>query len=286
VKDLPKLLVSPLLSILESASERIAIIASDSARIVYSNPALREWLGDSAQLESGHFIHELLASGDAQQSVIEKISAVADATSGPALLRAFGHPPQPVRVRVCRMRFEGVEFYGILISRADEEFAVLPDWNSWRRDPLTELRDRTFLLSRLDALLRGDRAADQRYAVLFIDLDDFKQVNDAYGHLVGDRVLREVARRLTSCVRAHDHVVRFGGDEFVVLAEQLTAPSDIETIVGRIHRVLETPISLPEGAIVLTLSIGVAEASADSRTPEDLLAAADRAMYASKHSSG
>jgi diguanylate cyclase (GGDEF)-like protein len=119
---------------------------------------------------------------------------------------------------------------------------------------------------------------------LFVDLDNFKQVNDAYGHLVGDSVLREVARRLTSCVRAHDHVVRFGGDEFVVLAEQLTSTRDIESIVDRIHRTLETPIELPQGPIVLTLSIGVSEA-ADYSSPEEILAAADRAMYASKHAS-
>jgi diguanylate cyclase (GGDEF)-like protein len=109
-------------------------------------------------------------------------------------------------------------------------------------------------------------------------------VNDAFGHLVGDSVLQEVARRLTSCVRARDHVVRYGGDEFVVLAEQLATADDIDGIIDRIHRMLANPIDLPEGTIVLTLSIGVAQASAEYRSPNEVLAAADRAMYASKRS--
>jgi diguanylate cyclase (GGDEF)-like protein len=271
---------------LECASDAIAIVTATSARVVYANPTFREWLADPAVPESEIFIHDVLRLEDAQKSAIEAICALADASAASAdgVLDPLGKTPKPVRVRVCRMHAEGEELFGVLMSPIDEQSAVSADWDSWRHDPLTGLRDRTFLLSRLGALLQGDRADDLQFAVLFVDLDNFKQVNDAYGHLVGDSVLREVARRLTSCVRAHDHVVRFGGDEFVVLAEQLTSARDIESIVDRIHRILETPIELPQGPIVLTLSIGVAEA-ADYHSPEEILAAADRAMYASKHAS-
>jgi diguanylate cyclase (GGDEF)-like protein len=147
---------------------------------------------------------------------------------------------------------------------------------------LTGLADREYLLRRMSALLRGERAADRQFAVLFVDLDNFKQVNDAHGHLMGDRVLREVARRLVGCVRDGDSVVRFGGDEFVVLVEGVAGPTEIEPIVGRIHAALQQPIALPEGEFTLSLSIGAAIASPDHLSPEDLLQAADRAMYAAK----
>jgi diguanylate cyclase (GGDEF)-like protein len=151
-----------------------------------------------------------------------------------------------------------------------------------RRDPLTGLFDRSILLARIDDLLQGDRAADRQFAVLFIDLDNFKQVNDAHGHLVGDRVLREVAQRLAGCVRESDQIVRFGGDEFVALIEHVSARDEIQPVVDRIHAALSTPIELPEGEATLSVSVGIAQATADHQTPEDVLGDADRAMYALK----
>ena len=150
------------------------------------------------------------------------------------------------------------------------------------RDPLTGLHDRAFLMSRLSELLAGDRSADRQFALMFVDLDNFKDVNDSHGHLLGDRVLCEAAQRLCSCVREGDHVVRFGGDEFILLVEHMSAPTDIDLITSRIQMVLTEPIALPDDEITLTVSIGVAEATPDHRTPNDLLNEADQAMYASK----
>jgi diguanylate cyclase (GGDEF)-like protein len=192
---------------------------------------------------------------------------------------------KPVEVRVCRIAHEDKGLYGVVLAAVDATPAGAQDGKLMRHDPLTGLHDRDFLSARLAELLGPRRTADNRFAVLFVDLDNFKQVNDEYGHLVGDSVLREVAQRLKNCVRADDHVVRFGGDEFVVLAEQLSTPSDIDSIVRRLHGVLKSPIVLPQGAINLTLSIGVSEASADCHSADDVLAAADRAMYAAKRSS-
>jgi diguanylate cyclase (GGDEF)-like protein len=149
-------------------------------------------------------------------------------------------------------------------------------------DALTGLPDRSFLLSKLAELTSGERAADRQFAVLFVDLDNFKQVNDAHGHLVGDRVLSVVSRRLSDSIRDGDYVVRYGGDEFVLLVDRITTPSEVEPVVSRIHLVLAEPISLPEGDFTLSASIGAALATPEDRRPEDLLAAADRAMYAAK----
>ena len=155
-----------------------------------------------------------------------------------------------------------------------------------RCDPLTGLADRAVLLERISTLLGGERAADRRFAVLFIDLDNFKQLNDAHGHLVGDRALEEVARRLADCVRAGDTIARFGGDEFVALIERISGWQDIEPVVDRIHAALAEPIALPDGEVTLSASIGVAEANRSHVSAADLLHEADRAMYASKRSGG
>jgi diguanylate cyclase (GGDEF)-like protein len=102
---------------------------------------------------------------------------------------------------------------------------------------------------------------------------------------MGDRVLREVARRLVGCLREGDHVVRYGGDEFVVLVERITARQEIDPVIHRIHAALERPVALPNGEFAPALSIGVAVASPDHCSPEDMLRDADRAMYAAKRGS-
>jgi diguanylate cyclase (GGDEF)-like protein len=171
---------------------------------------------------------------------------------------------------------------GIIVRETDGEVSLSATASTERRDPLTGLQDRAFLLARLEQLLHSAQSADHHFAVLFVDLDNFKQINDAYGHLVGDDVLVEIARRLRRCVRDEDYVVRFGGDEFVVLIERIGEWRDVQPVVERIHDALEEPITLPVGDFRLSVSIGTAEASPEFQSPAEMLAAADRAMYASK----
>jgi len=149
-------------------------------------------------------------------------------------------------------------------------------------DPLTGLADRAFLMDRLTSLVEGERSRDHQCAVLFVDVDGFKQVNDAHGHLVGDRVLCEVARRLAECVRSDDHVARYGGDEFVVLLEHVSGRGEIQPVVDRIGAAFDRPVELPQGSVRLTVSVGVAKAEPHGQTADQLLDAADRAMYAAK----
>jgi diguanylate cyclase (GGDEF)-like protein len=170
----------------------------------------------------------------------------------------------------------------IVRAFAGELTTVGNECDSARRDPLTGLPDREFLMARLAILLKGERVADRHFAVVFLDLDNFKQVNDDFGHLIGDNVLREAARRIAGCLRDGDHVVRYGGDEFVALIHGVTTVDDVEPVVGRVHLALSTPIAISDGEVSLSLSAGVALASEAGGSPEELLAAADRAMYAAK----
>jgi diguanylate cyclase (GGDEF)-like protein len=152
-----------------------------------------------------------------------------------------------------------------------------------RCDPLTGLPDRDALMGRLKSMLDHAAASKQRFAVLFIDVDGFKQVNDRFGHLIGDEVLREVAQRLAACVRSGDHLARFGGDEFVVLVDGIGSSSGgVRAVVNRIRAAFKRSFTLPDAKVQMSVSVGVAEPGAVNATAEDLLRAADRAMYEAK----
>ncbi len=165
--------------------------------------------------------------------------------------------------------------------------ASVPHILAWRqnedqalRDPLTRLANRTSLAERLDQSLA--RAVDGNVAVLFIDLDHFKQVNDTLGHAAGDQVLVACSNRLLGCVRDDDIVARFGGDEFAVVLEG-PAANDAERVARRLLDAIAEPATVDGHELLMTASIGVAYASATT-TGEELLRNADLAMYVAKSS--
>ncbi len=163
------------------------------------------------------------------------------------------------------------------LRRAERELEHRAD-----HDPLTGLVNRHRLQVELQATI--DRAADAggRLALLYIDLDGFKHVNDRSGHAVGDRLLCELAGRMQRGVRQHDLVARVGGDEFVVLLPDCRDVQAARRIVNGLRTHITAPCHLPEGLFQLDASIGVAMFPADGADVEALLMHADRAMYAAK----
>jgi diguanylate cyclase (GGDEF)-like protein len=125
-----------------------------------------------------------------------------------------------------------------------------------------------------------------RFAVLFLDLDRFKQVNDSLGHDIGDLLLIESARRLAACMRSEDTVARLGGDEFVILLEDVNDPMDTKRIADRIQKDLSVPCDLDNNKIFVSVSIGIVTGSARYERPEDILRDADIAMYRAKGRGG
>jgi diguanylate cyclase (GGDEF)-like protein/PAS domain S-box-containing protein len=150
-------------------------------------------------------------------------------------------------------------------------------------DSLTGLPNRALFLDRLGrALERSRRHAGSSFAVLFLDLDRFKVVNDSLGHLSGDDVLREVARRLVDCTRAEDTVARFGGDEFAVLVEEVSTAASASRVALRIETALGQPILLREQEIFPAVSIGIALNHSSYLQPGEILRDADIALYRAK----
>jgi diguanylate cyclase (GGDEF)-like protein/PAS domain S-box-containing protein len=150
-------------------------------------------------------------------------------------------------------------------------------------DALTSLPNRALFMDRVQhAVARARRAPSTTFAVLMLDLDRFKNINDSLGHLAGDRLLIRVAERIGGCVRDGDTVARLGGDEFSVLLEELAGEHEAERVAEQIQRALTTPIALDGHDLVTSASIGIAIARDDAFDSLSLLRRADQAMYAAK----
>lgn len=150
-------------------------------------------------------------------------------------------------------------------------------------DALTGLPNRVLFKTQLDDALRW-RAPDEHVAVLFIDLDNFKNTNDTLGHQIGDELLKVVARRLRSCLRETDAIARLGGDEFVIIQRNVKSPSEVAQLANRVRDVITAPCTIMDHNIIVDTSIGIAIAPVDGTTPEQVIKNADLALYGAKAS--
>ncbi|WP_085683216.1 MULTISPECIES: bifunctional diguanylate cyclase/phosphodiesterase [unclassified Pseudomonas] len=149
-------------------------------------------------------------------------------------------------------------------------------------DQLTQLPNRDLLRERFKTALAGAREQAGFMALLYVDLDRFKQVNDTFGHAVGDMLLQAVANRLKGCVRETDTVARIGGDEFVVLLHSIHAANDADSVADKIRQVLVQPMRLEGHNLHIEPSIGVARYPEHGEEEQQLFRHADQAMYAAK----
>jgi diguanylate cyclase (GGDEF)-like protein len=150
-------------------------------------------------------------------------------------------------------------------------------------DSLTGLPNRSLLLDRLGrAMERLKRRKEYLFAVLFLDIDRFKVINDSLGHVVGDILLTAMARRLESCLRTADTVARLGGDEFVIFLEDINSINDATYVAARIHEELKLPFSIEGSSIIVSASIGIVLSTAGYKNPDEILRDADIALYRAK----
>ena len=165
----------------------------------------------------------------------------------------------------------------VLKRRPDKRLGYLAQY-----DPLTGLINRTLFGDRLASSLARARRDGGLVTVMFLDIDGFKDINDRFGHAVGDELLRQIASRLVGCLRETDTVARLGGDEFTVILEGGKRVEDAGQVAAKMLKTIATPYRIGERELVVTASIGVAVYPLDGDTAEDLLKGADTAMYQSK----
>ena len=151
-------------------------------------------------------------------------------------------------------------------------------------DALTGLANRNLLTDRLNHAIAQTNRQHRQLAVLFLDLESFKAVNDTYGHDAGDSILKRVAERLRACVRAGDTIARLGGDEFILILENIYAQEDVDHVVEKIKSAFEQSFNVNSYSISIGISVGIAIYPRDGNSVETLLSHADLVMYDDKRS--
>jgi diguanylate cyclase (GGDEF)-like protein/PAS domain S-box-containing protein len=278
-------------TLLDAVPAAVLIVAPDGT-ISFANTRLEQLTGYRRAELSGRPVEVLVPDGQRQAHVAARASYGLQPSPRPmgmgfelACRRADGSV-FPVDISLAPLEVGGETFVVATVSDETERRRSADElFHRAVHDPLTGLANRVLLLDRLNhALARADRKA-RTLAVLYVDLDGFKAVNDTWRHAVGDEVLQVVADRMTAAVRPEDTVARFGGDEFVVLCEDLKDPADAVQVADRLLEELRRPIPHRAGICRLSASIGVVLADGPTSSTV-LIEAADHAMYRAKRRGG
>jgi diguanylate cyclase (GGDEF)-like protein/PAS domain S-box-containing protein len=274
----------PYRAFVENMPGGAATISADGI-VLYANPALARLVRASDQQIVGQPVSALVTPAS-WPALAAAIGSSNDGDSVESLLVTSAGTTIPVRISSsATLRFDGDDTTCIVVTdlsrerKAEAALAHLAE-----HDALTGLPNRLLLGDRIGHALERRAPAHGMVAVLFCDIDGFKNVNDEYGHRTGDELLRIIAERLTSVVRPEDTVARIGGDEFVVLIDSATNVDDIAAVAARIRAAVSEPISAGPANFAVSVSIGVAIARIgdDGVTSEGLLHDADEAMYKAK----
>jgi diguanylate cyclase (GGDEF)-like protein/PAS domain S-box-containing protein len=285
----------------ESEARKCAILGSaldaimdldDDGRVTELNPAAERMFGSTGELLSGKYLADLVFPAAERESHRQELAFYFATGQGPLLnnrietvaTRADGST-FPVELAITHIDLRGrMGFTAFLRDLTERKQAEQELTRLAFHDTLTGLPNRALFADRLhQAVMRSERHQEP-VAVMFLDLDNFKVVNDSIGHEAGDSLLVAVAERLRSCLRTEDTVARFGGDELALLVEGLGERQEIVAVAERIARALRSPISLAGHELFVTASIGIALATPGQDDADSLLRKADLAMYRSKAS--
>jgi diguanylate cyclase (GGDEF)-like protein/PAS domain S-box-containing protein len=272
-----------------------AVISTDvGGRVTYLNVAAQSLTGWSPEEAIGRSLEDVMQIADAITRKAVQIpvtlaireNKTVGLTSNCVLIRRDGTEAaiedsvSPIHDRRGHVTGAVMVFRDVSMARA----LSLKMAHLAQHDSLTDLPNRTLLRDRLTQALALAQRNEQRLAVLFLDLDRFKSINDSLGHAIGDRLLQSVAERLLACVRSSDTVGRQGGDEFVILLPQVTQPADAAVTAEKVLLALSTPYRINRQDLHLAASIGIVTYPDDGTEAKTLLKHADLAMYRAKES--
>ena len=271
---------------LDLVSDTVLFVDPESLRVVGANQAVRTSLGYSEIELLGLTLDDVAPVAD-NGGLAEAIDRVirSEGPNGPmrSVQRRSDGTTFPVAMSLGLV--DGQQD-GLLVLVANAASAVdrWPDGvpNCSARDALTGLQGRTELERRLQWEAQRTDKTGAQYAILFLDVDHFKRVNDTLGHVTGDYVLRTVARRLVACLRPTDLAVRFGGDEFIALVAEIRCLEDAIQVTRRVQRAMRRTIKAPGCQVAISASIGIAMGVDGSADAERLIDGADQAMYRAK----
>jgi diguanylate cyclase (GGDEF)-like protein/PAS domain S-box-containing protein len=278
----------------ENASDFV-YFADEDGRASWVAPTVTRTLGWSVAEVEGSFVTDLVHPDD--WDVVAALREVAaDGAEVVALRPGVPHPVLArlrqkdgryrwMSVTAARVREQGSARNGVVVGMrdVDELMATQALAERGQKDDLTGLVNRPFLLERMEKLIIECRRTQSQHAVLYCDVDHFKEINDTYGHAVGDEVLRAIATRIRRSVRDKDVVARLGGDEFVVVLQGVRGPSDAEGVAAKIRSAMREALMVDGIDLSRSFSIGVAMVRPDS-TPDRVLRDADAALYEAKES--
>ena len=256
-------------------------------RCIYLNQRLARFFGKPAPVLLGTPMLELLGGGTVRdfstyQAMVMRGDVAEFEMRRLAPDGVWCHVEVTLVPRQASDSMRVIGWYGMVydVTRRDHVLRDLRDKAT--HDVLTGLPNRMLFNERLEHALQSAHRRQKSVAVMFVDLDNFKRVNDVMGHAAGDLLLCEVARRITGAIRGADTVARLGGDEFVVLAEDVEGPETAALIADKVLEALLQPVTLNQETVSSGASIGIAMGPQDGTTGESLLQAADAALYEAK----
>jgi len=258
------------------------------ARLLRANRAFSDIVGHSRGALEGVSVHDLTHPDDQEESALWSRRLLdGDVPSfhlEKRYLHADGHPVwTSLHARLVRDS-ENRPLYAIAQIEDITERRAMTEWmeHAAIHDPLTGLPNRVLFMDRLEVAMKRSVRRGSHVAVMFLDVDRFKLVNDSMGHEVGDQLLQAVAARIRGAVRPADTVARFGGDEFTILCDDITHPASAREVADRTLAALAEPFELADGEVFVTASVGVALSGPGEGSPSVLLRNADSAMYGAK----
>lgn len=269
------------------------VVSTDTRDLVtYLNPVACRLTGWSLADALGRPLHEVLRiiDGESREPAVNPLRQAIDADApvgiGPnaILVRRDGQEvaiedtATPIHDPAGRITGAVIVFRDVSAARA---MSARLNYLA-QHDPLTGLPNRLLLSDRLQQSIALAQRHHKSLALMFVDVDHFKSINDTLGHDTGDEVLRETARRIVSCVRESDTVSRLGGDEFVILLPEVALPGDAGAIADKVVDAMATMLQLKQLSLAVSVSIGIGVYPQDGTDPETLLRHADVAMLAAK----